>query len=53
MLLFLEHHYELRIAETEKYAHVTFFRNGGIEIDFPKEDKIVLDSLKVITYDEA
>ena len=35
---------QLRIAETEKYAHVTFFMDGGIEIDFPKEDKILIDS---------
>lgn len=44
---------QLRIAETEKYAHVTFFMDGGIEIDFPKEDKILIDSPKVNTYDEA
>lgn len=43
---------QLRIAETEKYAHVTFFFDGGVEIDFPNEDKILIDSPKVKTYDE-
>ena len=40
-----------RIAETEKYAHVTFFFDGGKEIDFKKEDKILIPSPKVATYD--
>ncbi|MGL4616689.1 MAG: 2,3-bisphosphoglycerate-independent phosphoglycerate mutase [Mycoplasmoidaceae bacterium] len=44
---------QLRIAETEKYAHVTFFMDGGVEVDFPKEDKILIDSPKVNTYDQA
>ncbi|MGL5591137.1 MAG: 2,3-bisphosphoglycerate-independent phosphoglycerate mutase [Mycoplasmoidaceae bacterium] len=44
---------QLRIAETEKYAHVTFFMDGGVEVDFPREDKILIDSPKVNTYDEA
>src|SRR3990172_2209064 len=42
---------QLRISETEKYAHVTFFFNGGIETPFPGEDRVVIDSAKVATYD--
>ncbi len=42
---------QLRIAETEKYAHVTFFFDGGKEIDFPNEKKILVNSPKVATYD--
>ncbi len=42
---------QLRIAETEKYAHVTFFFNGGIEEPNPKEDRILIPSPKVSTYD--
>jgi 2,3-bisphosphoglycerate-independent phosphoglycerate mutase len=42
---------QLRIAETEKYAHVTFFFNGGREIEFPGEDRILVPSPKVATYD--
>jgi 2,3-bisphosphoglycerate-independent phosphoglycerate mutase len=42
---------QLRIAETEKYAHVTFFFNGGQENVFPKEDRIMISSPKVATYD--
>jgi 2,3-bisphosphoglycerate-independent phosphoglycerate mutase len=42
---------QLRIAETEKYAHVTFFFNGGSEIPFPGEDRILVPSPKVKTYD--
>lgn len=42
---------QLRIAETEKYAHVTFFFNGGIEQKFPHEDRILIPSPKVATYD--
>jgi 2,3-bisphosphoglycerate-independent phosphoglycerate mutase len=41
----------LRIAETEKYAHVTFFFNGGEEIEFPGEKRILIPSPKVATYD--
>lgn len=41
---------QLRIAETEKYAHVTFFFNGGIEKPFPGEDRILIPSPKVATY---
>ena len=41
----------LRVAETEKYAHVTYFFNGGIEQPFPGEDRIVVPSQKVATYD--
>ncbi len=42
---------QLRIAETEKYAHVTFFFNGGVEKENPGEDRIVIPSPKVATYD--
>ncbi len=42
---------QLRIAETEKYAHVTFFLNGGREEVFPGEDRILIPSPKVATYD--
>jgi len=42
---------QLRIAETEKYAHVTFFFNGGEEQPFPGEDRILIDSPQVATYD--
>ncbi len=42
---------QLRIAETEKYAHVTFFFNGGREEPFPNEDRILVPSPKVATYD--
>jgi 2,3-bisphosphoglycerate-independent phosphoglycerate mutase len=42
---------QLRIAETEKYAHVTFFFDGGIETTFPNETKIIIPSPKVATYD--
>jgi 2,3-bisphosphoglycerate-independent phosphoglycerate mutase len=42
---------QLRIAETEKYAHVTFFFNGGIEKPFPGEDRILVPSPPVKTYD--
>ena len=42
---------QLRIAETEKYAHVTFFFDGGKEVEYPKEKKILVPSPKVKTYD--
>ena len=42
---------QLRISETEKYAHVTFFFNGGVENQFPGEDRILVNSPKVKTYD--
>ena len=42
---------QLRIAETEKYPHVTYFFNGGIEEPFPGEDRILIPSPKVATYD--
>ena len=42
---------QLRIAETEKYAHVTFFFNGGVEKEFPGEDRVLIHSPKVATYD--
>ena len=41
----------LRVAETEKYAHVTYFFNGGIEQPFPGEDRVMVQSPKVATYD--
>ena len=42
---------QLRIAETEKYAHVTFFFNGGVEAPFENEDRALINSPKVATYD--
>ena len=43
---------QLRVAETEKYAHVTFFFNGGVEVPFPREDRILIPSPRdVETYD--
>jgi 2,3-bisphosphoglycerate-independent phosphoglycerate mutase len=41
----------LRTAETEKYAHVTYFFNGGIEQPFPGEERLLVDSQRVATYD--
>jgi 2,3-bisphosphoglycerate-independent phosphoglycerate mutase len=41
----------LRVAETEKYAHVTYFFNGGVEQPFPGEDRVLIQSPKVATYD--
>ena len=41
----------LRVAETEKYAHVTYFFNGGLEQPFPGEDRVLVPSPKVATYD--
>ena len=42
---------QLRIAETEKYPHVTYFLNGGREDRYPGEDRIMVPSPKVATYD--
>lgn len=42
---------QLRIAETEKYAHVTFFFNGGVEAPYKNEDRALIPSPKVATYD--
>ncbi len=42
---------QLRIAETQKYAHVTFFFNGGVETQFPGEDRILIHSPDVATFD--
>lgn len=42
---------QLRLAETEKYAHVTFFFNGGVEQPYENEDRILIPSPKVATYD--
>ncbi|HIK23790.1 MULTISPECIES: 2,3-bisphosphoglycerate-independent phosphoglycerate mutase [unclassified Thermosynechococcus] len=44
---------QLRAAETEKYAHVTYFFNGGLEEPFPGEDRILIPSPLVATYDQA
>ena len=41
----------LRVAETEKYAHVTYFFNGGVELPFPGEERVMVQSSKVATYD--
>ncbi len=47
-----QHHYkQFRLAETEKYAHVTFFFNGGIEEPYAGEERLLIDSPKVATYD--
>lgn len=43
--------HQLRLAETEKYAHVTFFFNGGVEVPFDGEDRILVPSPDVATYD--
>jgi 2,3-bisphosphoglycerate-independent phosphoglycerate mutase len=43
---------QLHVAETEKYAHVTYFFNGGVEKPFPFEDRILIPSPKVATYDQ-
>ncbi len=43
---------QFHIAETEKYAHVTYFFNGGTETQFKKEDRAIIDSPKVKSYDE-
>ena len=42
---------QLRIAETEKYAHVTYFFSGGVETPYPGEDRVLVPSPKVATYD--
>jgi 2,3-bisphosphoglycerate-independent phosphoglycerate mutase len=44
---------QLHVAETEKYAHVTYFINGGREAPWPGEDRVLVPSLKVATYDLA
>jgi 2,3-bisphosphoglycerate-independent phosphoglycerate mutase len=44
---------QLHVAETEKYAHVTYFFNGGVEAAFPGEDRVLVPSPKVATYDLA
>lgn len=43
---------QLRITETEKYAHVTYFFNGGMEESFDKEDRVLIPSPRVETYDK-
>ena len=45
--------HQLHIAETEKYAHVTYFFNGGSELAFPGEDRILVNSQKVASYDQV
>jgi 2,3-bisphosphoglycerate-independent phosphoglycerate mutase len=52
-ILSAHHLRNLRVAETEKFAHVTYFFNGGIEVPFPGEDRQLIPSLKVATYDLA
>jgi 2,3-bisphosphoglycerate-independent phosphoglycerate mutase len=42
---------QFHVAETEKYAHVTYFFNGGVEVPFPGEDRVLVPSPKVATYD--
>ena len=50
--VFTEREYKnLRVAETEKYAHVTYFFNGGVEKPFPGEERLLVPSPKVPTYD--
>jgi 2,3-bisphosphoglycerate-independent phosphoglycerate mutase len=50
--VFGELHYKnLRVAETEKYAHVTYFFNGGVEKPYPGEERLLVPSPKVATYD--
>jgi 2,3-bisphosphoglycerate-independent phosphoglycerate mutase len=44
---------QLHVAETEKYAHVTFFFNGGVEEPYPGEDRVLIPSPPVATYDQA
>src|SRR4029079_3132442 len=44
---------QFHVAETEKYAHVTYFFNGGVEPPWPGEDRTLIPSLKVATYDLA
>ena len=44
---------QFHVAETEKYAHVTYFFNGGVEPPYPGEDRLLIPSLKVATYDMA
>ncbi len=44
---------QLHVAETEKYAHVTYFFNGGVEAPYPGEERLLIPSLKVATYDLA
>ena len=46
-----QRHTQLRISETEKYAHVTFFFNGGVETEFEGEERQLVASPKVATYD--
>ncbi|MDQ7983148.1 MAG: 2,3-bisphosphoglycerate-independent phosphoglycerate mutase [Spiroplasma sp.] len=46
-----KHYHQLRIAETEKYAHVTYFFDGGRDIEYPLETRILIPSPKVKTYD--
>ncbi|TCG10746.1 2,3-bisphosphoglycerate-independent phosphoglycerate mutase [Mycoplasma todarodis] len=44
---------QLRIAETQKYAHVTFFMDGGVDVEYPGADRILVDSVKVKSFTEA
>ncbi|MGL5591044.1 MAG: 2,3-bisphosphoglycerate-independent phosphoglycerate mutase [Metamycoplasmataceae bacterium] len=44
---------QLRLAETQKYAHVTFFMDGGLDIVYPNSERIMIDSLKIESYADA
>lgn len=44
---------QLRLAETQKYAHVTFFMDGGLDIVYPNSERIMIDSLKIDSYADA
>ncbi len=50
-ILFESGYRQIRLAETEKYAHVTFFFNGGVERAFPGEERVLIPSPRVATYD--
>lgn len=53
MFLSCHHVKQLHVAETEKYAHVTYFLNGGVEAANDEEERVLVPSLKVATYDKA
>ncbi|MCP4336288.1 MAG: 2,3-bisphosphoglycerate-independent phosphoglycerate mutase [Mycoplasma sp.] len=44
---------QARLAETQKYAHVTFFMDGGVDVEYPGEDRFLIDSVKVKSFTEA
>ena len=51
LVLKVESHFDFFLSETEKYAHVTFFFNGGVEKQFEGETRFMVPSPKVATYD--